>query len=258
MKLKTYFKQKTKQTIVFIHGNSSSAKVFDPILNSDIKYSTLSFDLLGHGDSPRSNNIKDYSILNQNRLSIELINSIEGDKILVGNSLGGHIALEIADEIKKLKGLVIFGTPPVKKPLNLEEAFSPNDASPVFFTENPELQQIENAFKIANKNPKIHDLLVKDFLKSDPKVRVEIVNDASSYIIFKNEYNIFKDLNIPKLILQGEFEPLVNLEYISKLAEESNCDLKIVEDCGHYISIEKPIEFERIIKEFSEKCFNAE
>ncbi len=257
MELNKNYKKKNNKTIVFIHGNSSSSNVFQSIQDSELSYSTLTFDLLGHGNSPKSKNIKDYSILNHCKLSIELINSIEGDKVLVGNSYGGHIAIEIAEKINNLKGLVIFGTPPVKKPLNFDEAFSANDALPTFFSEKPELEQIKKAIEVCTKNQNVNDILVDDFIKTDSKVRVAIVDDVSNPDVFQDEYSIFYNLNIPKLILQGEFDPLISLDYIKIVIDESHSDFKLIKDCGHYISLEKPEEFLNIIKEFGTKCFDV-
>ena len=43
---------KEKGTIIFIHGNSSSNKVFETVLNSDqIQQTMIALDLPGHGES---------------------------------------------------------------------------------------------------------------------------------------------------------------------------------------------------------------
>ena len=51
--MKMIVKQGTqKGTIVFLHGNSSSNKVFDSLLNSkEIKQTMIAYDLPGHGES---------------------------------------------------------------------------------------------------------------------------------------------------------------------------------------------------------------
>jgi len=48
--------------------------------------------------------------------------------VIVGWSLGGHIALEAASALPDAAGFVIFGTPPVSGPADMPEAFLPNPA----------------------------------------------------------------------------------------------------------------------------------
>ena len=82
---------------------------------------------------------------------------------MVGNSLGGHLAMEIASSIKRLKGLVIFGAPPVKKPINFSDAFLQCDALSCFLTENPEVEDIKVATKTAVFDNTFVELLINDF-----------------------------------------------------------------------------------------------
>ena len=128
-----------KGTIVCLHGNSSSLIVFHPLFKSKLlDYSIISFDLPGHGDSiEKYKNHSNFSISFFKENLIKCINSIDDDILLVGNSLGGHLAIEISEEIKRLKGLLIFGSPPVKKPINFEEAFLPVAALQTYLTEKP-------------------------------------------------------------------------------------------------------------------------
>jgi pimeloyl-ACP methyl ester carboxylesterase len=50
--MKYIVKGKEKGTIFCIHGNSSSAKVYESLLNSnEISHTKVAFDLFGHGDN---------------------------------------------------------------------------------------------------------------------------------------------------------------------------------------------------------------
>ena len=140
-------KGQVKGTIVFIHGNSSSSFVFDEVLKcKSIPQTKIAVELPGHGiNTNLGHEVKDFSIEVYRAKLIDLLSRIDDDVLLVGNSLGGHLVIEVAQEVNRLKGLVIFGTPPLKKPLNLEEAFLPVDALQTFFTENPTDTEIESA-----------------------------------------------------------------------------------------------------------------
>lgn len=242
-----------KGTLVFIHGNSSSSKVFKDLLGLNIiSQSLIAVDLPGHGASANGKfNDEDFSIDSYRVKMIEFINGIDDDIILLGNSLGGHIAIEISSHIKRLKGLVIFATPPVKKPLNLEEAYIPIPELQTFFTENPLEADIESA-ALATVFDKSLAQCVKDQFKiANPKVRKAIAIDAGNNH-FYDEYKIFTQLNVPRLVIAGSHDPSVNLNYLKDTVNKSKglCELVIIENCGHFPSLEKPEEFTMILKRF--------
>jgi dienelactone hydrolase len=61
--------------------------------------------------------------------------------VIVGWSLGGHIALEAAPAPPQAAGYVIFGAPPVASAAQMGEAFLPNPAMSVGFTAAVEPEQ---------------------------------------------------------------------------------------------------------------------
>ena len=62
---------------------------------------------------------------------------------------------------------------------------------------------------------------------------------------FLDQYAIFTNLELPKFIIAGKQDPSVNPEYLEMIENKSvkTCELIKFEDCGHYLSIEKPKEF---------------
>lgn len=239
-------------TIVFIHGNSSSLKVFNETLKSDaIKQTKIAIDLPGHGSNNNSyEDLEDFSITNFNRLCTNFINNIDDAIILVGNSFGGHIAIEIAPEIHRLKGLVIFGTPPVKKPINIEAVYMPIKESQVFFMENPTIEAIEAMAKVAVFHQDNEEIIVSDFKNTNPKVRSAIVNDVGNNA-FANQYKIFTEIEVPKYIIAGKQDASINLDYLKQVVADCHgtCQLIELDECGHYPSLEQPEQFtNQIIK----------
>ena len=79
-------------TVVFIHGNSSSSSTWAPQLDRELR--------------PRHCR----------------------RRALIGWSLGGHIALEALTIMDDLRGVAVFGTPPVGIPPRMEDAFHPEPA----------------------------------------------------------------------------------------------------------------------------------
>ena len=247
-----------KGTIVFIHGNSSSSTVFDEIMKSEtITQTKIAVDLPGHGSNLDGYIYDDdFSVISYRKKLIAFINTIDDDILMAGNSLGGHLAIEIAEDINRLKGLVIFGTPPLKKPINLEDAFLPVEALQTFFTENPANEEIESSVNVTVFNKELAYKIVEDFKKSNPKVRKAIVNDISQNS-FLDQFKIFTNLKIRKYIIAGSHDPSVNPEYLKIVADacHGNCELIHFENCGHYASLEKPNEFVQTINLIGSKVF---
>lgn len=250
---------KSKGTIVFIHGNSSSSKVYEDVINSDLITQTkIAVDLPGHGSSAQVyDNEEDFYMQSYCKVLLKLIASIDDDILLVGNSLGGHIAIEISEDIKRLKGLVIFGTPPVKKPLNLEDAFLPVVAFQTYFTEHPTDIDIQSASETTLYNKGKAIKVYKDFKLTNPKVRRAVGLDVAQGRL-ADEYSIFMRLKVPKFIIAGEQDPSVNLNYLKQInkACKANCELKMIKNCGHYPSLDQPEAFNIIIKNITDKVFN--
>jgi pimeloyl-ACP methyl ester carboxylesterase len=247
-----------KGTIFCIHGNSSSAKIYQEFLESDeILNTKIAVDLNGHGNNQSDDfKINNFLFDSYKKFLLEKIFEIEGDILLIGHSLGGHLAIEIAHDIKNLKGLIIMGTPPVKKPINFEKAFLPVPALNTFFTEHPKEKEITDAINIAVKNKAKRALIISDFKKANPLVRKPLADKLIENQLL-NQFHVFTKLNIPKYIIAGDSDPFVNRDYLENVKNNSeySCRIFDINHCGHYPSIDKPREFIDIIKEITKEVF---
>ena len=99
-----------KNPIIFIHGVGLTKEIWEPQINFFKNYNTITYDLLGHGETP----------LKKSKVSLEdfseqlanLINELNFNKIhLVGFSLGALIARHFASEHSdKLSSLILHGS----------------------------------------------------------------------------------------------------------------------------------------------------
>lgn len=246
-------------TIIYIHGNSSSSQVFLRTINSiKIEYTQIAIDLPGHGKSQKHYCESYYSLNRYSEVLTTRINEIEDDILLVGNSLGGHLAMEIASGIKRLKGLVIFGAPPVKKPINFSDAFLQCEALNCFLTENPEVEDIKFATETAVFDNTFAELLINDFKNTDPKVRLALAKDLMDNN-WSDQKEIFISLPVPKFIFKGSHDPSVNPVYLEKIIAETNDQSSIIDfkNCGHFASIEQEDRFIESIASISKSVFKV-
>ena len=99
------------KTIVFIHGAGGGKSNFTKLENELSKdFKTISFDLIGYGKEikPRIEyNLNDFIKFVESKVNLK-----KGNYILVGHSMGGAIAKELALKYKKtIKKLFLIGYP---------------------------------------------------------------------------------------------------------------------------------------------------
>ena len=254
---KHYRKGSKKGCLVFLHGNSSSTWIFNNQLNDkSIPYDMLAFDLHGHGESRGFSLEKGRFSVQCKNVLIEEINKIEDDIFLIGNSLGGHYAIEIASQIKNLKGLMIFGTAPLKNPINVDEAFLPSEALGIFLNPTSSDDGIKKSIAMMLHQKQHVDALTNNFKKTNPIVRSELLHEISNNL-WENQWEIFIELKVPRFIVLSDNDPTINPTYIKQLKELSgdNCFIHQIKDCGHFPTIEQPKKFSEILNKTCKLVF---
>ena len=101
------------RAVIFVHGNSSSARTWQPVMTGEFgqRFRCLAFDLPGHGSSAPAGDAEDYSLPGYAQVLAGFAAATgAADAVIVGWSLGGHIALEAAPAMPEAAGYVVFGT----------------------------------------------------------------------------------------------------------------------------------------------------
>lgn len=252
-KINYYFQgDVSKKTIVFIHGNSLSSKTFSEQFNGIKDITLLAIDLPGHGLSePPAEPEKVYSILGYIDIVKFVIAELKiSNYILAGHSLGGHIALEASNELNGLKGLILFGTPPLGIPPEMDKAFLPNAAMAFLFQE--QLTEIEIELLSAALTDNINKEKLKNEIRiSDGKARSFLAASIPKGL-FKNEIKIIENLNIPIAILHGEADSLISKQYIDGLTIPTlwKNEIQLIKNTCHCPQVERPGAFNAIISSF--------
>ncbi|MBP7809007.1 MAG: alpha/beta hydrolase [Bacteroidia bacterium] len=246
--------------LVFIHGNSLSAITFKKQFELLPDYIPLvAFDLPGHGLSARHDDYEDvYCIPGYIRSLQTVIKSLQLDNfILVGHSLGGHIAIQASENIKGLKGLMVFGTPPIGMPPEMDQMFLPNPQMSLLFSNTI---NSEDALKLSaefiHSNTELIAELAEIITTTDGKAR-ENLGVSISKGQFSNEKEILNNFKAPIAILQGENERFVNALYLNNLDIPSLWKKNIIQitGAGHIPQMENTKEFNSAISELYSHVF---
>lgn len=247
-------------SIVFVHGNSASKDVFKKQMESDLtkRYHLVSFDLIGHGESVDSSTPeKDYTLKSYAQLLNELIDYLKLTQvIIVGWSLGGHIAIEALSQGMSAKGLVLSGTPPVSKDIEqMGLAFKPNDVMELTGKEIFESHEVE-AYSSAIMGGKefVSKELHQAVARTDGKTRSAMFNDFAQNIANYDQQKFVETWANPIAVLQGEEDAFLQLDFLNNLKWANLWQGKVdyFEDVGHAPFWSDSTKFNQILSDFSE------
>jgi len=191
-----------KNPIIFIHGVGLNQDIWKPQIDFFKDYTTLTYDLLGHGKTPLNKSKVNFDDFSNQLLS--LINQLEFKKIhLVGFSLGALIAREFASKhSERLCSLIIHGS---------------------IYKRTEEQKRVVisrwNVAKLnrpASKKAALRRWLTEDFNKKNPEIYKKIysllekndhknfLKSYESFVHYQDDDNMIKKINVNTLITTGE------------------------------------------------------
>ena len=242
--------EKNTTPLMFIHGVGLDHQMWDPQINSLKEFSTITYDLLGHGKTPYKKeklSLNDFS----NQL-IEILEHLKIDKIhLIGFSLGSLIALDFVSKMQnKVDKLILIGTT-YKRSLK-ERSLILDRYNQAKLNKPISKQALKRWFsdKYLEDNPKTYDLFIK-ILNKEPK---DHKNFLKAYELFANHYDDFeaiKKIDIKTLVMTGSDDvgstPAMSKELVKDLVNSTYIEIK---NGKHLCSIECVDDVNMNIKNF--------
>lgn len=250
--------------VLFIHGNSSCKEVFRHQFTEELRSGNrlIAMDLPGHGASDdAAGPASAYTIPGYAEAALDVLTACrETAAVVVGWSLGGHVALEMADpdsaaHLPGLRGMLITGTPPVAmSPEALGEGFLPSEqmgltGQEVFSEE--EVLSFARATCGADSEPEPY--LVEAVRRTDGRARARMIAAAVSGLGADGR-KVAETSPVPLAIVQGGHDPFVNGDYLRSLGYANLWEntVHVLDGAGHAPFLEAPDTFNPYLRRFLE------
>ena len=248
----TLNKDGEKIPIVFIHGIGLNQDIWRPQIDFFEDYTTLTYDLLGHGKTPLNKTKVNFNDFYKQLLG--LIDELEFKKIhLVGFSLGALIAREFASKhSERLCSLIIHGS--------------------IYKRTEEQKRVVINRWNVAklnrpaSKKAALRRWLTEDFTKKNPEIYKRIYsilekNDHKNFlktyepfVHYQDDDNMIKKINVNTLITTGENDVGSTPEMAKNLSKVIHHSKFVeIKKGKHLCSIECADNVNIIFKEFIDK-----
>ena len=243
--------------LVLIHGNSCSKEYMIKQLDGlGLHYKMIALDLPGHGES--SNALKpteQYTLTGYAHLVAEVIQKLAlGKVIVVGWSLGGHIAFEImAYYPELLQGVLIASSAPfTPSPQGLQEAYLPTYSTSLGSKLEPfTLEDVKAYITQGIIDFERYPLLAQASIRAHGLARATMVNAvlAGEGV---DEKQVVETSPIPLGIIIGAQEHAINNEYVKKL-QYAHCIMMETLPGGHDCQWSHAEQFNKLVDKFAQE-----
>lgn len=239
---KLFYAQKTADNalaVVLIHGAAGTHLDWPPDIRRLASASVYAIDLPGHGRSPgpaRSTVEQLAGVVSALIIKLDL-----DDVVLVGHSMGGAIALNIAQlGMETIRGLVLISS---GARLRVKDELL--DGIQTDFESTAET--VTEWLWSEGAPDELQDLGKRTLLENKPEVVYADYLACNSFDIMGQ----LDQIEIPALVICGTTDRMTPVKYSRYLAKQMPAArLKIVEGAGHMVHLEQPEVVASYIKQF--------
>lgn len=251
--------------IVFIHGHCTNKEFFKYQLGCPLfaNYRLIALDLPGYGKSAPPKEAQNiYSFPGFASIVAEIIQIMKLNNIvIVGWSLGGHVALELTSYLPQLQGLLITGTPPIEISFaGLSQGFKALDPKifECFGKGNLSYEEAQLLATVSGYDfSKEKEFIVDAILQTDEEAKT-IYPRSIALGIGQNEVKIVNEWPKPIAIVAGNQDIAINNDYIINEVKFKNLwedRVHVIPKGGHAVFMDCPNEFNQIMQRFLQSIF---
>ena len=251
--------------VILLHGlGATNASMLPPLWDLARDHRVLAPDLPGFGGSGKP--IRSYDFPFFARWLADFMDAVDIDSaVLIGNSLGGRIALEAGLSIpKRVERMVLLCPSPAflrgRQYVPLVKILRPELALvPMLLTHRAVVEAARSMFSQPDRlKSEWYDSFADEFLRvfASPRGRVAFFSAARQVYLEEPSggqgfWDRLPGLKRPALFVWGEKDWLVPARFAHHIGQAlPNCESVILKDCGHVPQYELPEQTNRLIRDF--------
>lgn len=247
----------SEKTLVLLHGFGDDKDTWLQLaIALKNKYHLIIPDFIGYGKSSKPSDIN-YSLeMQSQRLHFFLEGMVDNAPVIVGNSMGGGIAIKYAEKY------------PINK-LVLVSAMGPDSHKEGYFDKLPFSKKAELIYQVCNKSqmyelldtlmytrpfgtPFVIDYLAQKRCRSNSLIKKQSVFIFNQYLNVNHAlFNASLNIDVSTLIVWGQEDKIIDVSNADALHNAiTNSTVKIYNNVGHTAMQEKPYKLGRDIINF--------
>lgn len=248
----------TGPALLFVHGNSASKEVWRKQFESGLadNYRLIAMDLPGHGASQDASDPEaGYCMAGYAEAAIAVLNGLGIDRaVIVGWSLGGHVAIEMIPHFSGLAGIVLTGTPPIHRASmdDITAGFHMNETTALAGQEE---WSAEEAAKFSGTalepGVPVADWVLNGAMRTDGRAR------AMMFAAFiaghgEDQAEVLAQTSVPTAVINGGGEQFVNNKFIAAAAYGNlwRGQIHLMDGLGHAPFWQAPGEYNAMLESF--------
>jgi esterase len=251
MKL-NYTDQGAGQPVILLHGMFGSLSNLGNLARDlATVYRVISADLRNHGDSPHEQKMDITSMADD---VVELLDDLDLSAVnLIGHSLGGKVGMQVAlNYPSRVAKLVVADIAPVAYVPRQDAALEALRA--ISCIEVNSRGQADSVMVAHVLEPETRSFLLKNLKrKADGGygLKINMSSIAENYGTSLAAAPAGLPYSGPTLFLKGETSAYIQSKHQPRMAELfPNMKLEVINDVGHWLHSENPVEFNRRVTDF--------
>ena len=232
------------EALIFIHGSGGNSNTWKNQMDLDINYDLVALDLPSHDKSDQFSNLTLDLYVD---VVHHLIKNLNYENcILCGHSLGGAIIQQYYFTYpNNVSGLILSST-------GGKLRVAPFILNSLKNNYSKFLEDLPAGAFYRSTSKELIDLYVKETARIGAEVTYADFKICDKFDIL----NRLSSIEIPCLIIVGKQDQLTPVKYSEYFHNKiKNSELYIINKAGHMAMVEKPIEFNQVIRDFINKYY---
>lgn len=237
------------EPVLLLHGLGGSIESWANSIGGLAKsFRVIAVDLPGFGlsDKPKMN----YAIRFYTKFVSQFLKELEINKIsIVGSSLGGHVAAEVAISHPRLVKKLVLVSPAGALPRSFKG--SPALWRYVQVINAKSFEQAKYALFAVDNKP-VDDSYAQSVYEkiSMPGAREAFMSALAGSAKAPRLTSRLNKIKAPTLLLWGKEDYMIPVKFAEPFIEMKNCRVILLEDCGHRPHFERPELFTKMVADF--------